>query len=115
MVCFSSEATLMTLPGQSDYVAGNSFMNANSNLLEGVMTICWPAWSDIGMAKDNGVTMETLFKQITTEDGIKYLFELLKKQFEVVYIGTMTNNPFAIQLANIKMDESIKIDMIESR
>ena len=110
MVCFSSEATLVALPGQSDYVAGNSFMNARSNLSEGVMAICWPAWSEIGMARDNEVTMETFFKQIATEEGIQYLFELLKKQFGVVYVGTMTNDPFAIRLANIRMDETVQIE-----
>ena len=54
IVVFSSSSTVTTPPGQLDYVAANSFLNAWAESRAGgltrVLAINWGIWADVGMA-----------------------------------------------------------------
>jgi polyketide synthase PksN len=63
-VMYSSMQTAMGGAGQGDYTAANTFMNAYAEFLRAqdfpAYAICWPAWSEVGMAADYQVEAGTM-------------------------------------------------------
>ncbi|KKK06543.1 type I polyketide synthase [Micromonospora sp. HK10] len=51
VICFSSQAALTGMIGGADYSAANAFMDAYAAARPGWLSINWPGWSTVGMAR----------------------------------------------------------------
>lgn len=64
-IMYSSITTVIHVPGQTDYTAANTYMNAMAhfrrNLGLPAISICWPAWREVGMALEFGAVNEEEF------------------------------------------------------
>ncbi|HEU4962705.1 MAG TPA: SDR family NAD(P)-dependent oxidoreductase [Bacilli bacterium] len=74
-ILFSSMQSLFGGPGQGDYTAANTFLDAYAPYLRKkgfhAQTINWPGWSETGMAVDFQVSdTVTLFKSLETQVAI---------------------------------------------
>ena len=77
-VAYSSMTTLLGGPGQGDYTAANSYLDAYAQqgalLGKPVVSLNWPAWSETGMAVDYEVSdAQVLFRSLDTRTAISYL------------------------------------------
>jgi amino acid adenylation domain-containing protein len=74
-VLCSSLTTLTGSPGQGDYTAANYYQDAyaayRNKTGRPTMTINWPGWKEVGMAKDYGVNTDGYFKIIYNTDAIQ--------------------------------------------
>jgi NAD(P)-dependent dehydrogenase (short-subunit alcohol dehydrogenase family)/acyl carrier protein len=52
VVCFSSQAALTGMVGGADYAAANAFLDAFAAGRPGWLSINWPGWTTVGMARD---------------------------------------------------------------
>ncbi|MBU3198525.1 SDR family NAD(P)-dependent oxidoreductase [Clostridium estertheticum] len=95
-ILFSSVSSLIGGVGQSDYAAANAYLDSFQAYMrkQGVetITINWAGWRDIGMAKDYGVNVDTLFKIIDTKKGIYYFQKIFSKKISRVLIGEINYN-----------------------
>lgn len=94
MVLFSSITSLTGAPGQGDYTAANSFLDAYAfyRSKQGLRTleINWPVWKETGMAVDYGVVNEDLlFKPLSTSQALRYFEEILSSDFIRVIPGEL--------------------------
>lgn len=75
MVLFSSNNTLVGVPGQGDYTAANAYLDAfaafRNSLGSRTLTINWPGWKDVGMARDHGVNLDGLMKLMPTAEALR--------------------------------------------
>lgn len=110
-VLFSSMASMMGTPGQSNYAAANSFLDGfcqyrrQQNLP--VLTINWGPWAEIGMAKDSATRAEGLTK-LAPERGIALFNQLMG-----------INCPMPLMVANIDWEKAyaqlpVKIPFLEN-
>ncbi len=81
MVFFSSTVSVFGAPGQSDYAAGNRFLEAFAAHRSGAgrptVAIGWSDWLERGMAVDHGVKPDTgFFRSLRPGDGFES-FDLL--------------------------------------
>lgn len=82
-ILFSSIAAVLGGAGQSDYAAGNSYMDAYAanRSMNGrrMVSINWPAWTDIGMAAkhDFGQEGNSIFKPIKADNAMFVLDRVL--------------------------------------
>jgi myxalamid-type polyketide synthase MxaB len=84
-ICFSSAASLVGSPGQSNYAAGNAFMDALCQHRRALglpgLSINWGAWSDAGMA-GNEQTLQRMAARgvapINPQQGLELLAGLLR-------------------------------------
>ncbi|ADO72615.1 type I polyketide synthase [Stigmatella aurantiaca] len=85
-VCFSSVASLIGTPGQSNYVAANAFLDALAHLRHAqgkpAITINWGSWAEAGMAArleraEAGRPGTLGFGAIPVEQGLSVLEQLL--------------------------------------
>jgi NAD(P)-dependent dehydrogenase (short-subunit alcohol dehydrogenase family)/acyl carrier protein len=114
-VMFSSNNTLMGIPGQGDYTAANSFLGAYSSYRNkqgrSTVTINWPAWKETGMAADHGVNVDNIFKVLPTSVAMTALDNILAKTPKRVIVGELnyggTINGKTITDADIRLSESI--------
>ncbi len=87
-VLFSSQTALFGGPGQGDYTAANSYLDAYAPYLNRqqrrAVAINWPAWKEVGMAADYGVTEDGIFKTITTAKGLDMFGEILNSRLSRV-------------------------------
>lgn len=51
VVCFSSQAALTGMVGGADYAAANAFLDAYAATRPGWLSINWPGWASVGMAR----------------------------------------------------------------
>jgi len=77
-VLYSSIATVLRNPGQSDYTAANSFLDglAQYRRDQGLpaLSVCWPAWRETGIAVQwNAVDEDEFFAPINTSHAISLL------------------------------------------
>ncbi len=77
-VAYSSMTTLLGGPGQGDYTAANSYLDAYAQqaalMGKPVVSLNWPAWSETGMAVDYQVSdAQVLFRSLDTASAISYL------------------------------------------
>lgn len=95
-VLFSSNNTLLGMPGQSDYTAANSFLDAfpsyRNRRRPGTVTINWPAWKETGMAADYGTNKDNLLRAIPTAQALEAFLAVLRGQAERVIIGEMASD-----------------------
>jgi acyl transferase domain-containing protein/NADPH:quinone reductase-like Zn-dependent oxidoreductase/NAD(P)-dependent dehydrogenase (short-subunit alcohol dehydrogenase family) len=83
-VMFSSAASVLGSPGQSNYSAANAFMDAlaHQRASRGLpaLSINWGPWSEVGAAADQGITERLAARGVATltpEQGLFAMQELL--------------------------------------
>lgn len=88
MVLFSSGAALLGSPGQSNYAAANSFLDALAYVRQAqgrhAVSINWGSWSDVGMAAEISEGHRRRWASqglgmITPEQGVKMLQDVLQR------------------------------------
>jgi acyl transferase domain-containing protein/NADPH:quinone reductase-like Zn-dependent oxidoreductase/short-subunit dehydrogenase/aryl carrier-like protein len=86
-VGFSSGAALMGSPGQGNYAAANSFMDALAHVRRAhgqhALSINWGSWSEVGMAAEVGEQHRRRWASmglgmIAPEDGMRMLQQMLR-------------------------------------
>jgi acyl transferase domain-containing protein/NADPH:quinone reductase-like Zn-dependent oxidoreductase/NAD(P)-dependent dehydrogenase (short-subunit alcohol dehydrogenase family) len=85
-VMFSSVASVLGSPGQSNYSAANAFMDAlaHQRASRGLpaLSINWGPWSEVGAAADRGITERLAARGVATvtpEQGLFAMQELLSQ------------------------------------
>ncbi len=93
MVLFSSIASVLAYPGQGDYTAANSFLNAfaawRNRQGRNTVSINWSAWKETGMALDHGVNSDTMFKTLATSEALSAFDEIIHKKLSSVIVGEL--------------------------
>jgi iturin family lipopeptide synthetase B len=111
LVLFSSVASVLSLPGQSDYTAANGFMDGftyyRNELGLRTLSINWPAWSETGMAVNNNADIDTLFKTIGNSVAIENLNELLSREVSRAIVGQWHYDSMIYQLADLNYSNEI--------
>jgi NAD(P)-dependent dehydrogenase (short-subunit alcohol dehydrogenase family)/acyl carrier protein len=92
MVLFGSTTAVFGAAGQSDYTAGNSYLDAFADYrrAEGLrtVTIDWSDWLGTGMAFDHGVRRDQgFFRSISIDDGVASFGRILGSQAPRVIVG----------------------------
>jgi myxalamid-type polyketide synthase MxaB len=81
-VCFSSMASMMGSPGQSNYAAANAFLDALAGYRRAkglpAISINWGPWADAGMAAKIATSNQGVEK-IDSEGGLKVFLNLLER------------------------------------
>ena len=112
---FSSVATTFPSAGQSDYAAGNYYLDTISqnqkdkNIKK--VTCDWVAWKEVGMAVDYNTNMDTTFKAITNEEGISVIDNALRSRKARVFGGRINYDSDVIQILpdfQISLSDGIK-------
>ncbi|MDR0268476.1 SDR family NAD(P)-dependent oxidoreductase [Paenibacillus sp.] len=107
---FSSSVTLLGGPGQADYTCANAFMEAFAGCGRtagiNMTAISWPAWRNIGMAKDYEFDQDDklgAFQAVTSSDAIESLDFLLKSDRipSHVYVGQINGQGALSRLFNV--------------
>lgn len=88
---FSSVAVVFPSPGQADYAAGNYYLDTLARMGRRddchVVAVDWVAWREIGMAVDYGSNLDTTFKAIYTETGLRIIDEVLRSRRRRAFAG----------------------------
>lgn len=86
-VSFSSGAALMGSPGQGNYAAANSFMDALAHVRRSrgqhALSVNWGSWSEVGMAAEVGAQHRRRWASmglgmIAPEEGMRMLQQMLR-------------------------------------
>ena len=111
-VLFSSIASFVAYPGQGDYTAANSFLDAFSTYCtkkgRKMLSINWPAWSETGMAVSHGVNIDMMFKPISTEDAINAFGKIIHKSVDRAIIGELDYESSMFEKLQIGLSKSIR-------
>lgn len=101
-VMFSSVATLFPAPGQCSYVAANSFIDsyvaARNSKRPNTFAINWCTWRDTGMAKRSGLNMDTMFKTLTNEQGVRGFRTVIENKLSRALVGVINNDKRYVRL-----------------
>lgn len=113
----SSVVTVTAVQGQGDYTAANSFMDSfasyRNKLGKRTITINWPAWKEVGVAKRNGFNVDTVFKAISNQDAINKFSVVLNKNVQRVVIGKLNiESKMAIRKEAYSVDISEEINEV---
>ncbi|SHJ86219.1 Phosphopantetheine attachment site [Clostridium cavendishii DSM 21758] len=114
-VMFSAISSLTGMPGQSDYVAANTFLDSFAHRRNqcGKKTLCidWPAWSETGIAIDFNVdTSSGVFKALKTYEAVDYFDFLLCSDAVRVIVGEIDKK----YLENSNKDDVIYLNDLTS-
>lgn len=108
----SSIASILGLPGQGDYTAANSYLDAfsayRSKYAGKTISINWPAWKETGMAVDFGVNIDTVFEAIPTGQALMAFEKLLERKARNVIVGEWTYNDEFIDQIPMRLSNKIK-------
>lgn len=98
----SSIATILSMQGQSDYVAANAYMDSfsNSHNRSGkrMLTINWTTWKETGMAYTSGFAVDTIFKALPTKKAVEGFEQLLESEAPQGVIGIFNYDGIGIPL-----------------
>lgn len=121
MIMFSSILTELGDIGQSDYMAGNAFMDAFAiyRNKEGrfTRTINWPAWKETGMAVDYNVAdAENAIDSMLTEDAFIALEAIIQSEYDRILPGKLNYQLLSKRMDRyrFKFDERLQI-LIDSK
>jgi acyl transferase domain-containing protein/acyl carrier protein len=93
MVLFSTVATFLMNPGQTDYTAGNAFLDTFSAYRnrQGKKTLAvnWVTWKETGMAVNFNANFDIIFKAIPTAMAIDAFNVVLSKKLDRVLVGEL--------------------------
>ncbi len=93
LVLFSSVASMIGSPGQSNYNVANTGLDAIARYRRSLnlpaLSINWGAWSDSGMAIKQGFNVKGL-NLITPQNGLEALKQLLTTESESTQIGVIS-------------------------
>lgn len=94
MVCFSSVSSLYGFPGQSDYAAANAYLDASAGIYGDtkVIAINWAPWKDAGMAKENKVEDNGVFRLISSQDALEAFQRVLGSEYSNVMISEINES-----------------------
>lgn len=110
-VMFSSIASLLNLPGQSDYSAANAYMDSFALYRKSMglpaITINWPSWLDVGMAVDNNFNIEMPVKAINSAEGLEMFHEILSRSISRIIVGNWQYNEEMLMVSGVKLSEEI--------
>ena len=114
-IMFSSNNTLMGIPGQGDYTAANSFLVSYAAFRQSqtgkALAINWPAWKEIGMAAEYGVNFDSIFKTINNRQAIAAFGRVIHKDTSNIIIGELNQGGSflgkTIQDARLKISSEI--------
>jgi acyl carrier protein len=92
-VLFSSVATFLMNPGQTDYTAANAYLDSFSKYRnrQGKKTLAvnWVTWKETGMAVDYNVNFDIIFKAIPTAEALHAFDIALNKKMSRILIGEL--------------------------
>ncbi|WP_151732794.1 type I polyketide synthase [Paenibacillus tengchongensis] len=92
-VLCSSASTLTAAPGQGDYIAANSFLDAFSfyrnKMGKRTISINWPMWNNTGMAAAFDLTDEGFIQGVSPEEGVDLFRKLLRSNRARVIVGKL--------------------------
>ncbi len=125
-IMFSSISSLLGSPGQGDYTAANSYLDAYASyrckLGQKALTINWPAWKEVGMAVDYGANQDgIIFKTITTNDAINAFDKIFSththSNLSNVTIGELNYQEMSTLMGSfpIKLAQDLKIILNKKR
>ena len=102
-VLASSRTALVGAPGQSDYTAANAFLNAFARYRAGLglpaLSICWNAWSGVGMAAREGLGHgPEAAGMLAPQQALEVLLAALASGKETVVVGMSGENAAAFSL-----------------
>ncbi|ANY69432.1 hypothetical protein BBD42_25315 [Paenibacillus sp. BIHB 4019] len=90
---FSSMSSRFAVPGQGDYCAANTFLDAFAKYKtlnqQKALSINWVAWKETGMAVEFGVNADGAFKALPTAVAMRGLEEALNRSVSNVLIGEL--------------------------
>lgn len=106
MILFSSVASLGG-PGQSDYTAANSYLDAFACFRNRrgfkTLAINWAPWKETGMWLEHGRNKSELFHAMSTDQAIEAFDFVTRKAFKNVFIGQINYNADEIRYLRDKM------------
>jgi len=111
---FSSVTSFLGGLGQGNYAAANAFMDSfsayRSKLGKETATINWSPWSQVGMAVDNGLREDGIFKPISTFRAVQSFGEVLGKKLSRIIVGEVDYDKIASlnKSLNIELSTDIK-------
>lgn len=95
-VSFSSISSVYGYPGQSGYVAANSYLDSFAGYRKlknkKTITINWAPWKETGMAYDYKLKDEGIFKMLPTGTAIEAFKLALVSDHENIIIGELNTN-----------------------
>ena len=93
LVLFSSVATFLMNPGQTDYTAANAYLDSyayyRSRQGKKTLAVNWVTWKETGMAVNFNANFDIIFKAIPTAQAIEAFDRVLKKKMNQVLIGEL--------------------------
>ncbi|WP_297418097.1 non-ribosomal peptide synthetase [Clostridium sp.] len=115
-VMFSSIISVFGDSGQSDYAAGNSYMDSFAALRnrKGKRTVAinWPSFKEVGMAVDYKVNNDgSLIKSIESDKALNSLNELINSDLNQAIPGVLNYSRFAQIKDEIKFKISEEIEI----
>lgn len=114
-ILFSSVATLFAAAGQGEYVAGNAFVDAFTAWREcqgkSALAINWTTWSETGMSFEGGYVVDTIFKVMPTDIGMKWFSQILSKELSNVLAGKLNSSGgglFLLDKSQVKLSPELR-------
>jgi malonyl CoA-acyl carrier protein transacylase len=93
LVLFSTVATFLMNPGQTDYTAANAYLDSYAYYRgrQGKKTLAlnWVTWKETGMAVNFNANFDIIFKAIPTAQAIDAFDTVLKKKIRQVLVGEL--------------------------
>ncbi|HEX3046694.1 MAG TPA: SDR family NAD(P)-dependent oxidoreductase [Bacillota bacterium] len=92
-VMFSSAVTQSGEAGQSDYVAGNSYLDSytyqRNKTGRRTLTINWVSWKEAGMSVRFGINVDSIFKALPSSQAVSGFNQVLCSNLKRVVIGEL--------------------------
>jgi NAD(P)-dependent dehydrogenase (short-subunit alcohol dehydrogenase family)/acyl carrier protein len=93
LVLFSTVATFLMNPGQTDYTAANAYLDSYAYYRnrQGKKTLAlnWVTWKETGMAVNFNANFDIIFKAIPTAQAIDAFDRVLKKKIRQILVGEL--------------------------
>jgi malonyl CoA-acyl carrier protein transacylase len=93
LVLFSTVATFLMNPGQTDYTAANAYLDSyayyRSRQGKKTLALNWVTWKETGMAVNFNANFDIIFKAIPTAQAIDAFDLVLKKKIRQVLVGEL--------------------------